>query len=105
VQATVQVPVPAGAVENTTEVIPRSEAAVAVRGTEPRSGLPGSVSATATVLKSPAAAKVEPGLAVAATKVASDCCVPTGSRIASSSSPIRARVRRVVRRRGLICRV
>ena len=98
-QATVQVPVPAGAVENTTEVMPRSEAAVAVTGTEPRSGVPGLVSTTATVLKSAAAAKVAPGLAVAATKVASDCCRPTGSRIASRSSPIRARVQRAGVRR------
>ena len=41
---------------------PRLESAVAVSRTEPRSGVPGSVSATATVLKSAAAEKVSAGI-------------------------------------------
>jgi hypothetical protein len=103
VQATVQVPVPAGAVEKTTDAMPRSEAAVAASGTEPRSGVPGLASTTATVLKSAAELNCEPGLALPATKVASDSRIPTGIRTASTSSPIRARVRRFdARRRRLM---
>ena len=57
-QAVVHVLAPAGEVWKTTELMPRLEVATALSITTPRSGVPGSVSVTATVLKLAAALKV-----------------------------------------------
>ena len=92
VHAVVHVLAPAGEVWKTSSLMPRSEAAVASSVTLPRSGEPGSLRATETVLKLAAALKTEPELAVWATKAASDWRTPTGSRTASRSRPARAQV-------------
>ena len=67
VQAVVHVFAPAGEVSNVTEPMPRLEVATALSITTPRSGVPGSVSVTATVLKLEAALKVWFGLLLWAT--------------------------------------
>ena len=64
-QAVVQVLAPAGEVWKTTEPMPRSEVATALSITVPRSGVPGSVSVTATVLKLAALLNTEPGFVAA----------------------------------------
>ena len=92
VQAVVHVFAPAGEVSNITEPMPRPEVATALSITTPRSGVPGSVSVTATVLKLAAALKVWFGFVLAATKAASDEPRPTGSRMASSASAVRGQV-------------
>ena len=104
VQASVQVLVPAGAVWKRTLVIPRSEAAVAASGTVARSGLPGSVSATATVLKSAAVEKVVFAFALAATNVALEEPTRSGISAASSAKAKKARFTRGLRRARRRCR-
>ena len=81
---------PAGEVWKTTELMPRSDVATALSITVLRSGVPGLVSETATVLKLAALLNTELGFVVAATNVASEFRRPIGSRTASSTSPARA---------------
>ena len=98
VQAVVQVLAPAGEVWKTTVPMPRSEVATALSVTLPRSGEPGSVIETKTVLKLDALLKIEPGLLEPATNAASELRRPTGSSTASTTSPVRAHVMRLVRK-------
>src|SRR5215207_5858447 len=76
----------------------RSDVATALSISVPRSGVPGFVSVTATVLKLPAVLNTEPGFVVTATKAASERPRPIGTRTASTSSPVRAQVMRFVRK-------
>ena len=78
--------------------MPRSEVATALSAMVPCSGEPGSVSVTATVLKVDALLNTEPGLPDWATNAAFERPRPIGSRTASSSSPVRAQVIRLVRK-------
>ncbi len=97
-QTVVQVLAPAGEVWKTTLAMPRSEVATALSITVLRSGVPGSVSVTATVLKLAALLNTEPGFVVPATNAACERPRPIGSRTASTSSPVRAQVIRLVRK-------
>src|SRR3954469_23563015 len=111
VQASLQVPAPAGEVCSRTDAIPRSDAAVAVRATVPRRLAPGSASVTATLLKSAAVANLCDGFALEATNVAPVAPTfsgPSTARIARASQasftraplPPRGRPRAIGRRRS-----
>ena len=91
-QAVVHVFAPAGEVSNVTEPMPRPEVATALSITTPRSGVPGSVSVTATVLKLAAELKVWFGFVLWATKAACEEPRPIGSRMASSASAVSGQV-------------
>ena len=86
-QTVVQVLAPAGEVWKTTLAMPRSEVATALSITVPRSGVPGSVSVTATVLKLAALLNTESGFVVPATNAACERPRPIGSRTASTQQP------------------
>ena len=92
VQAVVHVLAPAGEVSNVTEPMPRLELATALSITTPRSGVPGSVSVTETVLKLAAALKVWFGFVLWATKAASDEPMPIGSRMARTARAVSGQV-------------
>src|SRR3954471_22636595 len=79
VHSSVHVPAPAGEVWKRTEAMPRSDAAVAEPATVPRSGVPGSLRATATVLKSAAVANEAAGFAEEATNAAPEVVKPAGT--------------------------
>ena len=92
VQRVVHVFAPAGEVWNATVPMPRSELAMALSVTVPRSGVPGSVSVVKTVLKVVALLNSEFGLVEPATNAASELRRPTGSSTASMTTPVRAQV-------------
>ena len=83
-QIVVQVPAPAGERWKVTETSARSEVAVADSATVLRSGVPGSLRATETPLKTAEVAKVVPALLEAATNVAWERPTPPERAAAAS---------------------